>query len=59
MLTTTTSHSARARAMSERWPSCSAPMVGTNPTARPAARAWSSRARHPAVVSTTSIVPPS
>ncbi len=56
MLTATTSHSARARAMREVCPSCSAPMVGTRPTTRPVARARSSTSRQAAVVSTTSIV---
>ena len=37
--------------MSETWPACSAPMVGTRPTVRPVARAPSRRARQPAAVS--------
>src|SRR3712207_4431256 len=32
MLTTTRSHPARAARIRERWPSCSAPIVGTKPT---------------------------
>ena len=39
--TTTWSRSARARRISESWPSCSAPIVGTRPTFRPEARASS------------------
>ena len=35
MLTATTSHSARARSISETCPACSAPMVGTRPTVAP------------------------
>ena len=42
--------------MSDVCPSCSAPMVGTNPTTRPAARARSSRSRQAATDSTTSTV---
>ena len=57
MLTATTSHSARARVISEVCPSCSAPMVGTSPTTPPVERARSSTARQAATVSATSTVP--
>ena len=44
-VTTTTSQLARARRMSDRWPSCSAPIVGTSPMTRPARRGPSSCSR--------------
>ena len=43
--TTTKSRSARARRISEAWPSWSAPIVGTRPTVRPSARAASAAAK--------------
>src|SRR5687768_5354775 len=45
MLTTTRSLSARARRTKEAWPSCNAPIVGTNPTLQPAALSLSRRDR--------------
>ena len=53
-VTATWSHSAAARATSERWPACRAPMVGTRPTVRPAARAASRARLNPSTVSKTS-----
>ncbi len=53
MDTATTSHSRAARSMSERWPSCSAPMVGTTPTDRPERRMASRVPEYSARVSIT------
>src|SRR6185437_4749747 len=54
IVTPTWSHSAAARTSSDRWPACRAPMVGTNPTVAPRARAASRVAENPATVLTTS-----
>src|SRR6266545_4436262 len=51
--TATTSRSARARRISEMWPSWNSPMVGTNPTVRPAARSASQASRNSAIRTTT------
>jgi hypothetical protein len=40
--TATMSFSARARRIKLAWPSCKNPIVGTNPTVRPASRSLSS-----------------
>ena len=48
--TTTTSHSARARRMSERWPSWNAPIVGTSPIERPSRRCANTTGRSSATV---------
>src|SRR6266481_3795644 len=45
MLITTSSQSSRARSTRRRWPSWSAPIVGTKPTRRPVARAARDQAR--------------
>ena len=53
MDTATTSHSRAARSIRERWPSCSAPMVGTTPTVRPDSRMASSAREYSSTVSNT------
>src|SRR5574340_476945 len=55
MLIATYPHSARARRISVRWPSCSAPIVGTRPMRAPAARACAIRARTSSTVLTISV----
>ena len=49
----TKSFSARAAAISDAWPSCSAPMVGTNPIVRPSFFTRRTSSRSSAVVFTT------
>ena len=53
--TTTTSASSRARRTRARWPSCSAPMVGTRATDAPAARRSASSVRSSAMVGTVRV----
>ena len=58
MLTTTNPHSARARRTRVRWPSCSAPIVGTSPICLPLLFARLTAARISSIVWTTSIYLP-
>src|SRR5687768_10809745 len=53
MLITTNPPRRRAASTRERWPSCSAPIVGTKETASPRARAAATAARTSAIVVTT------
>ena len=53
MLSTTQSHRARARSISDKCPACSAPIVGTKPTRIPEARAAATATRNEVTSRTT------
>ena len=53
IVTAVSPHSDADRRMSDAWPWCRAPMVGTSPTVAPSVRAWSSALRNTSARSIT------